>query len=572
MISVNSSLSSNPAKLYAEIRVETSSQGVETGGAASTTMSGQLVERLPLNGRSFQSLLYQIPGVVPSQGSGQISVNGNRTDANYFTLDGVSANIGVSPRLQAVATLGAPFGAQGVADQNGAGSIAGFNASGSTTNLISVDALQEFKIQTSTYSAEFGRQPGGQIQMTSKSGGNDYRFTVFEYFRNEALDANDWFSNRSGLSRSPLKQNNFGGTFGGPLHLPRFGEGGPFLYNGKNRTFFFASFEALRLKQPIPASIQNVPANYVRDSAALFNPTIQSILAAYPRSNGPAVACATTGAALPAGFVNPCPTGQNPTTTFQTFTKNNYTLQDTTAFSLRIDHKIDDKWSAFGRYSQTPSSSKSPTVGRVTTNEVNTKTFTFGLVGVISPNFVNDFRFNWSRNESNSFISPSNEDGVTAPTLRSLLPAIAPVDSFASVSLPGTNVVYQLGIFAENLQRQLHFVDNVTFVKGSHTFKFGADYRRMTPSYAPREYVATASLTTLAALVSGTGSVSITAQDQVPLRIENFSFYAQDSWRMKKRLTIDYGVRWDINPAPVGTEKTALFTDRTWRPVASRPR
>lgn len=545
-----------PGDVTAAVKVETSAQAVETGGATSTTVSGQLVERLPLNGRSFQSLLYQVPGVVPAQGDGQISVNGNRSDANYFTLDGVSANIGVSSRAAGV--LQGPYGVEGAADQKGAGSIPGFNASGSTANLISVDALQEFKIQTSVYSAEFGRQPGGQVQLTSKSGGNDYHFTVFEYFRNEALDANDWFSNKNKLGRSRVRQHDFGGTLSGPLYLPRFGEGGPVLYSGKNRTFFFASFEALRLTQPLPSVIQSVPAQHIRNNASVFSPTIQSLLNAYPLPTGPVI-CSTANPNYPVTMtgIPACPNSASGAAQFaqlqQQFIKNNYTLQNTTAFSLRIDHKINDKWNTFGRVNFAPSNSKAPVVGRVNITEINTTTATFGLIGLFSSNVVNDFRANWSYNTGNVFTDRSFEDGANPPLLSSLLPNIAPAASLVFLSLPG-GVSYTLGTSVANRQKQLNFVDGLTWTTGSHTFKFGADWRRLNPDYAPREYSLNVTISNLTNLLNGVATGSVSSLDQVPLRIDNFSFYAQDTWRATRRLTIDYGVRWDINPAPVGTD------------------
>ena len=112
------------------------------------------------------------------------------------------------------------------------------------------------------------------------------------------------------------------------------------------------------------------------------------------------------------------------------------------------------------------------------------------------------------------------------------------------------------GIFSENRQKQLNFVEGLTWTKGTHTFKFGADWRRLNPDYAPREYNLNVTMGTVANLIAGTATGTVASLDQVPLRIDNFSFYAQDSWRATKRLTLDYGVRWDINPAPVSTDPT----------------
>ncbi|MEK7724101.1 MAG: carboxypeptidase regulatory-like domain-containing protein, partial [Acidobacteriota bacterium] len=187
-----------------KVVVEANSVQVDTSPAVSTTVDQNMVERIPLNGRTIQNLIALTPGAVtfqPNNSSnvGQISVNGLRTTQNYMTIDGVSANLYVGTNLA------------GVGQSNG--NVPGFSQLGTTSNLVSVDALEEFKVQTSNYSAEYGRTPGAQIQLTTRSGKNTYRGSLFEYFRNEKLDANDWFANAGGLKRSPLRHNNFGGTF-----------------------------------------------------------------------------------------------------------------------------------------------------------------------------------------------------------------------------------------------------------------------------------------------------------------------------------------------------------------------
>jgi hypothetical protein len=218
-----------------------------------TTVNRQFVQNLPLNGRSFQSLFELTPGVVltPSGegGQGQFSVNGQRTNANYVTVDGVSANVS--------AAVGNSLG------QNATGSVPGFAATGGTNNLVSVDALQEFKIQTSTYAPEFGRTPGAQVSIVTRGGTNNFRGSVFEYFRNEKLDANDWFANRNGFKRAPLRQNNFGGVLGGRII--------------KDKTFFFFSYEGLRLQQP-QQKLFFVPSDTIRNTASAgLRPLIQAL-------------------------------------------------------------------------------------------------------------------------------------------------------------------------------------------------------------------------------------------------------------------------------------------------------
>ena len=198
-----------------------------TDGTVSTVVDRHFAENLPLNGRSFQTLIMLTPGVVVTptafDDQGQFSVNGQRADANYFTIDGVSANFGVTGYSPLV--------------QSASGALPALSVAGGTNSLVSVDAMQEFRIQTSTFAPEFGRTPGGQISIVTRSGTNAFHGTAFEYFRNDVLDSNNWFSNFNHLRKPEERQNVFGGVFGGPLI--------------KDKTFFFFSYEGLRLRQPL---------------------------------------------------------------------------------------------------------------------------------------------------------------------------------------------------------------------------------------------------------------------------------------------------------------------------------
>src|SRR3984885_3340661 len=240
------------------ISVEARSPLVNTESApVSTVVDRTFVEDLPLNGRSFQTLIMLTPGVVVTatafDDQGQFSVNGQRADANYFTIDGVSANFGVTGYF--------PMG------QTASGALPALSASGGTNSLVSVDAMQEFRIQTSSFAPEFGRTPGGQISIVTRSGANAFHGTAFEYFRNNFLDANDWFNgytNNPPLPKAEERQNDFGGVFGGPII--------------KDTTFFFFSYEGLRLRQPETQETV-VPDDASRQQA----PTaMQPFLNAYP--------------------------------------------------------------------------------------------------------------------------------------------------------------------------------------------------------------------------------------------------------------------------------------------------
>src|SRR6266545_5623381 len=216
----------------AQVQVTGEAPLINTSPAVATTIDRQFVANIPLNGRSFQSLLTLTPGIVlvPSfrNSTGQFSVNGQRANANYFTVDGVSANVanGVGTRV----------------GQSTSGTLPGLTAFGTTQSLVSVDALQEFKVQTSSYSSEFGRSPGGQISIVTRSGTKDFHGSAFDYLRNDKLNANNWFNNKFRIKRPPERQNDFGATFSGPVMVPG--------YNGRDRTFFFFSYEGLRLLTP----------------------------------------------------------------------------------------------------------------------------------------------------------------------------------------------------------------------------------------------------------------------------------------------------------------------------------
>ncbi|MDQ3254624.1 MAG: Plug and carboxypeptidase regulatory-like domain-containing protein, partial [Acidobacteriota bacterium] len=211
--------------------------------AVATIVDRQFVENQPLNGRSFQTLVELSPGVVLTSSNlpnpGQFSVNGQRAGSNYFTVDGVSANFGSTASVTLYETAG--------------GGVPSYSALGTTSSLASVDAVQEFSIQTSTYAPEFGRQPGAQVSLVTRSGTNDLHGSLFDYVRNEIFDANNYFANAAGLARQPLRQNDFGGTLGGPVRLPR-------VYDGRNRTFSFFSYEGLRLRQPFVTESLQVPS------------------------------------------------------------------------------------------------------------------------------------------------------------------------------------------------------------------------------------------------------------------------------------------------------------------------
>ena len=470
--------------------------------SVSTLIDRDFVSKLPLNGRSFHSLLSLVPGVVltktDNENQGQFSVNGQRADSNNFTVDGVSANFGITSIV------------------NSGGSIPATSALGGVSSLVSVDALEEFSVQTSTYAAEFGRYSGGQISVITRSGTNDFHGSVFEYFRNEALDANDWFANRNGFSRAALRQNDFGGVLGGPI-IPR-------------KTFFFFSYEGLQLRQPRVIDGLGVPTVEVRRSAP---PALQQLLNALPLPN----------------VQLPTEPGVG---TFSATYSDPSTLNAT---SLRLDHRVSSAFSIFGRFNIAPSDTSSRWQGGPSTvnqTKYRANTFTVGITNSFSSRTQHELRANYST--SDRFVS-SHVDTFGS--------AVVPPDSLlfpASLAPGSARFVFSSGLsgfvvgHSESHQRQFNIIDNVAVIHSKHQFKFGIDYRRLMPLISAQPYTQNVQ-TTLDRIPLGLAqTVEISSRlGQIYPRYTNLSVYGQDNWKITERLTLNYGLRWELNPSP--TEK-----------------
>jgi hypothetical protein len=487
-----------------------------TNGSVSTVVDRTYIENMPLNGRSFQNLILLVPGVVTNSpqvastvgDTGEFSVNGQRTESNYYTVDGVSANTG---------TFAGDIGA------GASGGVAVATALGTTQPLASVDALQEFRVQTSTYSAEYGRNPGGQFSFATRSGSNEVHGGVFDYLRNNIFDANNWFNNYFSQAEPPLRQNDFGGTLSGPVEIPH-------LYSGKDKTFFFLSYEGLRAVQPQASTISYVPDSALRQMAAA---PLEQIVNAFPKSNG-----ADLGNGL-AEFIG---TWSNPSSI--------------NSYSVRLDHSLGNRLKLFFRFGDTASSVGARLTGNPSTSislNFGSRTYTLGATSVISSRLSNEFRLNYTENLSRQLYSVASIAGSPNVDLAELQ-GISPGSEtyFITVSLDFGNYSAQLTQGASSgLQRQWNLVDCASILLGRHQLKFGVDYRRLTPvEMLGGEQPSYSFLSANDVQTNNPGEAVIyNHSNAYPLYL-NSSAFAQDEWKMTRRVNVSLGLRWDVNPAP----------------------
>jgi hypothetical protein len=499
------------------ITVEANALNVNTTDAAvSTVIDRTFVESLPLNGRSFNTLLQLTPGVVivPSQveQAGQFNIAGQRSNANNFTVDGVSANFGV----------GSTF----VLSGSGAGATQAFSALGGTSSLVSVEALEEFRIETSSFAPEFGRSPGGQVVLTTRSGTNRFNGGVYEYFRNTVMDANDWFANSAGNPRAPEHHNDFGGFLGGPIW--------------KNKTFFFLSYEGSRLDLPQTMS-PTVP--YTAAPPCSPPAAIAPFLNAYPKPTG-AVSVTNCTGTFTASFSNPA------------------TLN---AGSLRVDHTFNSRFSIFGRYNDAPSETvrRIDNLTTLATTATNTRTLTLGSTIWFSNRMVNSLRVNWSRQSSSAVFTTDSFGGAVPADPRLLLSPLSGTDNLAAFLTFDTSSYFQ-GPNARNKATQLNFVDDLSVTLGAHQLKLGADYRDIYLDQNANQHQAVALATSINNFLA-TGQVFLSTSTVKPSQwlTQSLSIYGQDTWKVGPRLTLTYGLRWELGPAPSprGASKAASWTN-----------
>ncbi|WP_051979316.1 TonB-dependent receptor [Edaphobacter aggregans] len=517
------------------VTVDASGITPNTNDASVTTVvDRRFVSTIPLNGQSFQDLISMTPGIVTQnpqaagQGSGEpgdFSVNGQSPGANSFYIDGVSANLSLGSGQKGSAIFST-------------GSSAGSTALGTTQSLVSVDALQELRVLTANYSAEYGRTPGGQFTFLTRSGTEHFHGTFFGTWRGYQIDASDRFKGYPGqYINHNFFQDDFSGTVSGPARLPK-------TSFGLDKTFFFLSYEQLNLSQLPPATLFFVPSYSVRAQAPsasylvfFASPFTTSELSA---ANG-----LPSGLSPASSEYDPLPAHLN-------------------ASSLRIDHIFTPKLSTFARLGDTPSNSNEYTemLERIT-NRIRTQTLTFGLNYQASSKINSELRFGIARNKiSTESIAQSSRQRLLIFNQTLGLSSGCPLmTGSVDVDVVGVGDSRVSSDCNSSSIEQWNTRDTLSIQAGQHLLKFGFDQRHLASRFTPSALSVRAYLFDRQSMVDGLASeVAISRNEPAHPVLNQFSLFVQDEWKATHSLTVSLGLRSEANFAPHGADGADAYT------------
>lgn len=545
-----------------------------------TSSLGHVIEyeriaNLPTNGRNSYGFATLVPGVRASAGFTQVayggynevfvSINGSRPNQSFFTLDG---GTNTSP------TFNGPV------------------------YFPSVDEVQEYKVQTNNLSAEFSYTGGGVVNLITKSGTNQFHGSLYEFVRSDKLTAGDFFANRGGLAKNELRFNQFGGSIGGPVIIPK-------LYNGKDRTFFFGSDEVLRwvagsiASGTMPTELERT-GNFSQTRATNGQViTVYDPLTSRPDPNQPGnfIRSAFPGNILPASridsvaenivpYIPHADVAGAPVTNVGNFISNAPAVVNKEGFTVRVDHSITDRQRIFARSSLNDTHHVRPEIyGKAlfvsapitgAEDHFNQRQAVVNYTNLIRPTLVLELSSSVLRYYINRYSPGNGFDPVQLgfPTyFRQLQPALVPC--FPSISVTNLGVTIPVtdvgGGFLANCSLLDDSVDsfyeyaNLTNVRGSHSLKFGGNFGTnrlgtfrsvansgfsFTPAFTqgPNPLVGSATAgDAFAGFLLGTpasGTVTTNGPGQNNL-YRFFGIYFQDDWKVSSKLTLNVGVRYD---------------------------
>ncbi len=562
-----------PGEVTASVDVNAAAPILQTeNGSVGQVVEGTTINDLPLNGRNYTFLARLTAGVNPGQPEGRglnangwFEANGTRADQNNYLLDGIDNNSNSVDFLSGAAYVVKP----------------------------PIDALAEFKLQTNAFSAEFGRAGGAVLNASLKSGTNQYHGSLWEFLRNDALDAADFFQNANGESKGAFRQNQFGATAGGPIR--------------RNKTFFFADYEGTRIRQQVPITATVPTAAEVASGYTNFSDlislqsgsntdargtsyplgTIFDPSTTQPYGNGQYIRAPFAGNIIPVNRLDPnavklmqlypAPTQGG---LYNNFNVNRGSSNNINAVDGRLDQYFTDNDQLFMRYSwsQNPSFIPGPFTGIADgggfndgDQNVDTQGAALSYTHTFNPTLINEARVGFSR-EHTSRVQPYGSDTSNIPAKYGIQGVL---QTAGNGGLPYLNIggLNNLGaaewLISDRYSNTVQFTENLTKIYGKHSFKGGFEAQSIyfpweAPPFSRGEFDFTGPFTSIPNVTDGstgraqfllapTGPGNIGGANQV--QVSNFGDVAaqrsyegaffQDDWKVTTRLTLNLGIRWD---------------------------
>lgn len=555
----------------------------------SAVLENKFVLSIPLNVRNPLQLVNYTPGVV--QGGSGFGTSGTNTATNTLT-NSFRINGGRAGTTEVLL--------------DGAANTTAF--SNQTAGLPMVDAVQEFRVLTSSYAPEYGRTSGGVISFGLRSGTNQFHGTLHEFLRNAALDANGFNANRAGRPRQQLQRNQFGGTFSGPIWIPK-------LYNGRNKSFFFFGYEGLRERQAgsftgtVPTAIEK-QGNFsqTRDVNGtliqIFDPVTTRLDPDRPAGTTRFLRDAFPGNIIPNNRFNAVggnllsyyPTANQPgrgASSVDNFFSNVPSSSNQDRIDVKIDHQFSEKHVIMGRYNRyrneniTPSYYSNP-ASPSTSNDLPGLSVQGRHTWLISYRDIFEHSFVYGYTESGRTTPGAgfdpNQLGFAPSATQGLRVKAYPAVTATRLAASG---IPQVAV-SSNRPEVYQYRGTMTMIRGNHSLKAGFDYRTLAGNIIiqpPLSVAATSNFTGgpnpaaalaasgsgIADLLLGAASVTATIVPFEQVRRPYIGVFMQDEWRITPKLTITYGLRYNYEQAFREKDSQYAYLDlNAASPIASR--
>jgi len=510
--------------------------------AIGTVVNSDEMQKLPLAIRNWDDLLAMVPGVQSDRyteqaggtsagRTGGVSVHGNRSLQNNFLLDGV-ANNSFSTNVQELTTQ---------------------------ISRPSVDAISEFKVITSPYAAEYGWAPGASVVVNTKSGTNAIRGTAYDFFRNDSLDTINYFAKAANQPKPTNKQNQFGGNLGGPVV--------------RNRIFFFGDYEGTRIEQGVLRTGRVLTA---AEKSGTFASAIRDPLTGLPFANNtiPANRIDPVAAQIAALLPAPNTTGGN------NFIRQPNVEDNSDRVLGRVDLHLSDNDTVFARYIWSDrfryvpgflggilDGTSTSAWGR---NYLKSNGAVGGWTKVLGSNLVNEARISWARGTNDGTQDPFGQDGNAQIGLKGIPPNPVVMGGVTGIDIAG-HIRIGSPNFMPKFQHtnQVQWIDTLSWVKGRHQVKFGADlmlpmsneYFDVAPTRGNMSFTAQYTGNAFADFMLGyVQRAQLTNVFVVTQQLHSQSFFGQDDWRVSDKLTVNLGMRYDyMTPAVEKDNRMANF-------------